>query len=70
MGFGMPIDIWMRDDLREWTEDTLSTSSIKKIGIFIEKLVRKRLDEHLSGKQDWHIFLWRMLMFIEWRQKN
>jgi len=70
MGFGMPIDIWMRDDLREWTEDTLSTSNIKKIGIFNEKLVRKRLNEHLSGKSDWHIFLWRVLMFIEWHQKH
>ena len=53
MGFGMPIDIWLRDPLRDWAESLLEESRIKKEGFLNYEPIRRKWIEHISGKRNW-----------------
>ena len=66
MGFGIPIDDWLRGSLRDWAEDLLSEESLKNIGFLNSKLIRFRWAQHIREECDWHYFIWDLLMFIEW----
>lgn len=65
-GFGIPIDRWLRGPLREWAEELLSESRLRKEGFFQTKPIRQKWQEHLSGKRNWHHHLWNVLMFEAW----
>ena len=41
MGFGIPIDSWLRGPLRQWADDLLHETRLKHEGFFHPKLVRK-----------------------------
>ncbi len=66
MGFGVPIDDWLRGSLRDWAEDLLSEKSLRDIGFFNAEIIRSRWAQHVRKEHDWHYFIWDMLMFIEW----
>jgi asparagine synthase (glutamine-hydrolysing) len=70
MGFGVPIGNWLRGPLREWGEDLLSPSLIKDQGYFNVSEIRKKWDEHQTGKRNWQHQLWCVLMFQAWHQEN
>jgi asparagine synthase (glutamine-hydrolysing) len=69
MGFGVPIDRWFRDELKELLLDYLSSERLKKEGLFDQLLVENRLKEHLSGRIDHHYRLWALLMWEMWRER-
>ena len=69
MGFGVPIDSWIRKDLRELTLDLLSPKKLDSQGFFDSKVINNRLQQHLSGKQNYQHDLWGVLMFQLWYEK-
>jgi len=66
MGFVMPVDLWLRGQLREWAEDLLSPESLGRHGFLAVKPVREKWEEHVSGSRNWQYLLWPVLMFQAW----
>ena len=69
MGFGVPLDAWLRGPLRDWAENLLSERHLHETGIFELAPIRQRWNEHLSGRHNWQYALWPVLMFEAWRDQ-
>jgi asparagine synthase (glutamine-hydrolysing) len=63
-GFGVPLERWFRDDLRELSTDLLATDR----GWFRQGEVERLLREHRDGRADHGHRLWCLLMLELWQR--
>ena len=66
MGFGVPMDRWLRGPLREWGEELLSLERLRREGLFRPEPVRGTWEAHQRGAGDWQHHLWPVLAFQAW----
>jgi asparagine synthase (glutamine-hydrolysing) len=66
MGFGVPIDHWLRGPLRDWAEQLLDPGKLKAQGFFAVEPIRQAWAEHLGGQRSNQYPLWVILMFQAW----
>jgi asparagine synthase (glutamine-hydrolysing) len=65
MGFGVPVDIWLRTHMREFAYDTLLGETARSRGLFDPTVVKNLLDRHSAG-ENWAIRIWALLMLELW----
>jgi asparagine synthase (glutamine-hydrolysing) len=68
-GFGVPLDHWFRKGLSAFMRETLLSKKSLERGYFNPNYLRLLVEEHSSGKRDWHHQLWTLLMLELWHQK-
>jgi asparagine synthase (glutamine-hydrolysing) len=68
MGFGVPIDHWFRNELKDMAYDIILGERARSRGYFRTKTVKKILDEHTSHKWNWHYHIWDLLMLELWHR--
>ena len=69
MGFGVPLDHWFRNELKEMAYDTLLSKRCAERGYFNENVVRKILDEHVAGIWNWQYHIYNLLMLELWHRE-
>jgi len=68
-GFGIPIAIWLRNELKDEMRRALDPSKIAKEGIFKPSAVTKLVEDHLARKKNNRKQLFSLLMFEWWRER-
>ena len=68
-GFPIPLDLWIRDDLRLEFEATLSSQETALNSFVPEESRLDILKEHLSGKRNHALLLFTWVSFIIWEKQ-
>ena len=70
MGFGIPIEDWLRGPLRDWAEELISENRLSDEDFFHVQPIREMWKKHLSGAFNYQARLWPILMFQAWLAEN
>ena len=66
MGFGVPIDDWLRGPLRDWAEALLDERRLREEGYFRPEPIRADVGSASGGRRNEQYRLWGVLMFQSW----
>ncbi len=67
-GFGVPIQEWINDQMRDRIHETLTAQRTRERGLFDPGYVDLLLDEHGRGRRDHSPALWSLLMLELWHR--
>ena len=69
MGFGIPVNRWLRNELRPLLDEYLNGERVRREGFLLPEGVDRVVREHLSGRRDHQYRLWALLVFAMWRER-
>lgn len=70
MGFGIPLDHWLRGPLRDWAGDLLAEDRLRREGYLRPEAITRTWRAHLRGEGSFGYRLWSVLMFQAWLAKT
>lgn len=70
MGFGVPLNDWLRGPLKDWAASLLNNERIAREGFFEPELIESLWESHLKGERNWGERLWTILVFQLWLEEN
>ena len=66
----MPLEHWLRNELRPHLEEVLNDSALRQAGIVDMKEAKMLANEHWSGVRNRDGQLWRLLIFSRWWERR
>jgi asparagine synthase (glutamine-hydrolysing) len=69
MGFGVPIDSWLRGGVRDWAETYLDAQRLRSEGYLDADVIQQTWLQHQRGAGESGGPLWTVLMFQQWLEK-
>jgi asparagine synthase (glutamine-hydrolysing) len=70
MGFGIPLNNWMRNDLKIWVDDILNSEFVKNQEYYNQKTLLYYWNEHCTKGKNYGESLWNALIFLNWLKDN
>lgn len=70
MGFGIPLDQWLRGPLREWAGELLAEDRLRREGYLHPQAITRTWQAHLRGQGAFGYRLWSVLMFQAWLESE
>ena len=67
MGFGAPIELWLRSGLRGWAEELMRPAALAGSGLLDVRAAGRLWDDFARGRR-FTPLLWHVLMFQAWHQ--
>ena len=68
-GFPIPIDTWLRKEVRPAMKDMLSQDRIKSRGLFDPAIVANLVQEHETSFADHSLLLWGLMSIEQWMER-
>lgn len=69
-GFAAPISEWLKGPLYEWANDLIDSSSFYEVSSMTQQHCKSILNDHYTNQRDQSSYLWSILLFQSWFQKN
>lgn len=69
MGFAIPIENWMMNELKDKIYYYLDIKKIEQQGVLNSKTVNDLVSKFMSGKKEYGVKIWYLLMFQMWYEK-
>lgn len=69
-GFTPPLPYWIKDELRPFLMDYLSSSRIRGTGLLNATYCRTLLEEHIRGEKDHNRQIWTILALVCWLENQ
>lgn len=66
MGFGAPVEAWLRNGLRGWAEALMSREALGRHGLLDVAACRRLWEDFAERDRGWHRAIWNLLMFQAW----
>jgi asparagine synthase (glutamine-hydrolysing) len=66
MGFSIPVESWLTNELKELVKEHLNEENLKVHGLFNIKEVENLVNEFFNGRKEKYLKIWYLLMFQMW----
>lgn len=66
MGFGVPLELWLKAELRPWAEALLDEAAMSRAGVLDSRRVQHIWRGYLAGRNNEFALLWCILMYQNW----
>jgi asparagine synthase (glutamine-hydrolysing) len=66
MGFAIPVEHWLQDELKPMVKDFLSEDKLKQHGLFNTDVVLSIVSQFYRGHKEKYLHIWHLLMFQMW----
>lgn len=70
IGFGVPLSLWFKDELKEYVNDTLLAGNPLLSNYLDRNYVRTIVEGNKDGMRDFSSRIWSLLWFEEWLKQN
>jgi asparagine synthase (glutamine-hydrolysing) len=69
MGFGIPVEQWLQNELRDLVHQYLSAEALNEHGLFNKDYINKITASFFNGRTELYLKIWHLLMFQMWYEK-
>ncbi|MNJ84108.1 Asparagine synthetase [glutamine-hydrolyzing] 1 [compost metagenome] len=69
MGFAIPIESWLKNELRDLLETYLSEQRISETGLFHWTEIERLKTSFLNGRKEFGVKIWYLLSFMMWYER-